>query len=184
MTIPSETVYVGVQWFPESPDRFVCADTNGPGGQPAYVGTSVIAPPSTLVASAFPDYKALGIRAEAEEVSCAPTDTAMCLNNNRFKVEAHWRTNDGAEGGAKVIKLTPDTGYLWFFNSAKVETVVKVLSACSLNQRYWVFAGGLTNVEVTLTVTDTETGTVKTYTNPQGTAFQPIQDTSAFATCP
>lgn len=28
------------------------------------------------------------------------------------------------------------------------------------------------------------TGAVRTYTNPQGTAFQPIQDTSAFATCP
>jgi hypothetical protein len=35
-----------------------------------------------------------------------------------------------------------------------------------------------------ITVTDTEAGTVKTYTNPQGTAFQPIQDTSAFAGTP
>jgi hypothetical protein len=64
-----------------------------------------------------------------------------------------------------------------------VETVVKVLDACSFNQRFWVYAGGLTNVQVTLTVTDTVKGVVKTYTNPQGTAFQPIQDTNAFATC-
>jgi hypothetical protein len=58
------------------------------------------------------------------------------------------------------------------------------LNACTLNSRFWVFAGGLTNVRVVMTVTDTQTGTVKTYTNPQGVAFQPIQDTSAFATCP
>jgi hypothetical protein len=65
-----------------------------------------------------------------------------------------------------------------------VEAVVKVLNACTFNQKFWVFAGGLTNVQVTLTVTDTKTGTVRIYNNPQGAAFQPIQDTSAFATCP
>jgi hypothetical protein len=59
-----------------------------------------------------------------------------------------------------------------------------VLNACSFNAAYWTFAGGLTDVNVIMTVTDTQTGAVKTYTNPQGTAFQPIQDTSAFFTCP
>ena len=55
--------------------------------------------------------------------------------------------------------------------------------ACGLNDRYWVFAGGLTNVEVTLTVTDTRTQESKTYKNPQNHTFQPFQDTNAFA-CP
>jgi len=64
------------------------------------------------------------------------------------------------------------------------EMVVKVLNACALNSRYWTFAGGLTDVNVILTVTDTQTGAIQTYTNPQGTPFQPIQDTNAFATCP
>ncbi len=62
--------------------------------------------------------------------------------------------------------------------------VIKVLNGCSLNSNYWTFAGGLTNVNVILTVTDTQTGLIKTYINPQGSPFQPIQDTSAFATCP
>jgi ribulose-5-phosphate 4-epimerase/fuculose-1-phosphate aldolase len=53
-----------------------------------------------------------------------------------------------------------------------------------VNGRHWVFAAGLTNVEVTLRVVDTFAGSVKTYVNPLGTAYQPIQDTSAFATCP
>ncbi|MBV8203137.1 MAG: hypothetical protein JOZ15_21185, partial [Acidobacteria bacterium] len=54
---------------------------------------------------------------------------------------------------------------------------------CALNQHFWVFAGGLTNVHVVIKVTDTQTGAVKTYTNPQNTAFQPLQDTSALP-CP
>jgi hypothetical protein len=62
--------------------------------------------------------------------------------------------------------------------------VIKVVDGRVVNNRYWVFAGGLTNVNVVTTVTDTQTGAFKTYTNPQGTAFQPIQGTSAFATCP
>ena len=62
--------------------------------------------------------------------------------------------------------------------------VLKVLNACTFNNHYWVFAAGLTNVEVTLVVRDTQRGTVKTYVNPLGTAYLPLQDTLAFETCP
>ncbi|MBW8877894.1 MAG: trypsin-like peptidase domain-containing protein [Acidobacteria bacterium] len=116
-------------------------------------------------------------------VVCTPTSTALCLNGDRFKVEATFNTGT-QHGRARVVKLTDETGYLWFFSNTNVEVVVKVLNACTLNQRFWVFAAGLTNVQVTLTVTDTSNGTVKTYDNPQGAAFQPILDSSAFATCP
>ena len=34
------------------------------------------------------------------------------------------------------------------------------------------------------TVTDTQTGAVKVYFNPENNAAQPIQDTGAFSTCP
>ena len=43
---------------------------------------------------------------------------------------------------------------------------------------------GLTNVGVTVTVTDTKTGAVKTYNSPINKTFAPVLDTSAFATCP
>ena len=62
--------------------------------------------------------------------------------------------------------------------------MVKVLNGCGVNTRYWVFAGGLTNVRVTLTVTDMSNNTVQTYINNLNTPFAPIQDTNAFATCP
>ena len=58
---------------------------------------------------------------------------------------------------------------------------MKVLNGCTVDAYYWVFAGGLTNVELDLTVTDVQTGQVRSYANPVGTAFAPIQDTSAFA---
>jgi hypothetical protein len=47
-----------------------------------------------------------------------------------------------------------------------------------------VFASGLTDVEVRLTVTDTEAGRTRSYFNPLGRAFAPVQDVDAFATCP
>ena len=79
---------------------------------------------------------------------------------------------------------TPDTGSFWFFSPNNVEVIVKVVSGCGFNSRYWTFAGGLPDVNVVMMVTDTQTGAVRTYVNPQGVALQPIQDTSAFATCP
>ncbi len=116
--------------------------------------------------------------------NCTPSNTVMCLNNGRFKVEAVWETSQGDSGTGKAVKLTDDSGYFWFFNAENIELVVKVLNGCGVNGRYWVFAGGLTNVRVVLRVTDTSTGVLKVYTNPLGTRFQPIQDTSAFAACP
>lgn len=115
--------------------------------------------------------------------TCAPLPDVLCLNNGRFQVEANWQTADNA-GRGRVVKLTNDTGYLWFFNSDNVEVVIKVLNACSFVNRYWVFAGGLTNQGVNITVTDTKTGTSKSYVNIRGTPFAPVQDTNAFATCP
>ena len=59
--------------------------------------------------------------------------------------------------------------------------MVKVLEACGVNGYRWVFASGLTNVQVGLTVTDVVTGVTNTYNNPQSTAFKAVQDTKAFA---
>lgn len=114
--------------------------------------------------------------------SCTANSTTLCLNNGRFKVQTRWALPDGRTGDGNAVSITNDTGYFWFFANTNVEMVLKVLNACP--SRYWVFAGGLTNVQVTMTVTDTSRGVVKTYVNPLNVAFQPIQDTNAFATCP
>jgi len=115
---------------------------------------------------------------------CVSSATTLCLNGDRFAVSAVFRTNQGQTGNAIGTELTADSGYFYFFSASNIEIVTKVLGACSINSHYWVFAAGLTNVEVTLTVRDTQNGTEKTYFNPLGTAYAPVQDTSAFATCP
>jgi hypothetical protein len=139
---------------------------------------------ASLKASDF-EVVRLGWQPASGPGTCLPAgdNTRLCLSDGRFQVEAHWATGAGS-GPGQAVRLTPDTGYFWFFDATNVEVVVKVLNACGFNQRFWVFAGGLTNVQVRLTVTDTQTGVVRTYDNPQGRAFQPVQDTSAFATCP
>jgi hypothetical protein len=116
---------------------------------------------------------------------CTQTDAILCLAGGRFAVEAEWRRSSDPMGSAgHAVSMTGDTGYFWFFNPANVEVVAKVLNGCELGGHYWVFAGGLTNVEVLLTVTDTQTGAMNVYLNPVGMPFQPVQDTSTFATCP
>ena len=90
----------------------------------------------------------------------------------------------GKRGSGRAVALTGDTGAFWFFDAANVETIVKVVDACTLNDRRWVFAAGLTNVAVTTTVTDTATGAVRTYRNPVGRAFAPVQDTNALDCSP
>jgi hypothetical protein len=115
--------------------------------------------------------------------ACVPGDTRLCLNGGRFQVEAQWTAN-GTSGPGHAVLLTADTGTFWFFAAANVEVVAKVLDACAFNQRFWFYAGGLTDVRVRLTVTDTRTRRVKVYDNPPRTPFRPIQDSGAFATCP
>jgi PKD repeat protein len=118
-------------------------------------------------------------------VACVPDSETLCLNNGRFAVTAEWTKPDLTTGHGTPVKLTNDSGYFWFFDASNIEVVTKVLNACGLNNAYWVFAAGLTNVQVQLRVVDTDTGAVYAKENPQGTAFVPIQDTGAFpASCP
>jgi len=119
--------------------------------------------------------------------SCTADENTLCLGpGGRFKVEATYVTAGSGSGAANVVKLTDDTGYLWFFDAANVEAVVKIINACSFNQRYWVYHAGLTDQGVEITVTDTAaTGQPhKTYSNPLGRTYVTVTDSDAFPTCP
>jgi hypothetical protein len=115
---------------------------------------------------------------------CRPSDTTLCLNQLRFAVTATYQTAGGAATPAKVEPVATASGHLWFFSSDNIEVVIKVIDGCTVNRRFWVFASGLTNVKVMITVTDTQTGKQVTYLNPLNQPFPTIQDTGAFATCP
>jgi len=185
VVVSEGSFYAGVQWNASSNVSFFACTDQSPSTparenyKSANGGFSWVP-----LRQDVPETRALGVRAELLAGNCAPSATAMCLNDNRFKVEATFETRSGQTGQAKVVKLTEDTGYLWFFDSSNVEAVVKVLDACPINDRFWVFAGGLTDVRVDLRVTDTKEELLRTYANPLGVPFAPVQDTSAFATCP
>lgn len=116
--------------------------------------------------------------------ACVPSATTLCLRGGRFRLTASWVTGLGTAGPGFAVPLTSDTGYFWFFDPANVETVIKVLDACGLNQHFWVYAGGMTDLGITLTVEDTQTPATATYQNPLGTPFQTITDVNALAACP
>lgn len=119
---------------------------------------------------------------------CVPSETTGCISTggkDRFKVELTW--TDFFDGSQRpgIVGPPTDDGLLFFFSQNNFEMVVKVLDLCSdsLSNRFWVFYGTTTNVEIELTVTDTVTGVVRSYVD-QVTPAETITDTTAFATCP
>jgi Concanavalin A-like lectin/glucanases superfamily len=117
------------------------------------------------------------------------TATALCLND-RFQITARYRT--GAPGTADSPAMTipcsgaicEGSGIFWFFQDTNWELMVKSLNACALNDYWWLFTAGLTNVHFRLEVTDVTKGETKIYFNYPGPPAPAITDTSAFATCP
>lgn len=105
---------------------------------------------------------------------------ALCLTAARFRVEIAWRVaSQGRSGVGTAIPIADDTGAFWFFQPTNLELMIKVLDASAINGRFWVFFGALSDVEYTVTVTDTATGAVRTYENPQG-RLASVADTDAF----
>jgi ELWxxDGT repeat protein len=110
---------------------------------------------------------------------CVPNGFRLCLNGGRFAVEASWMDFDGNSGVGAVRPISSDTGAFWFFDSENLEVLVKVLDGRALNGAFWVFYGAISNVEYELVVTDSETGEIRRYRNPEG-SFASRGDTSAF----
>jgi hypothetical protein len=157
---------------------FVRVYTN-PSGRFASGGDTIAFPAASSAAASLAAAPAgdLGV-VTSEASTCAGGPTALCLSGSRFRVELTWKSA-GQTHTAFAVPLSGDTGYFYFLSPSNVEVIVKVLDARSFNNRFWVFYGALSNLEYTLTVTDTQTGRVKTYHNPDGT-FASQGDTSAF----
>lgn len=100
----------------------------------------------------------------------------------RYQVEATWTRPDGSGGVARgrLIRGSDIAAELSFANPSNPELLVKLLDGCGNNGHRWLFAGGLTNLGVVLTITDLSTGEALTFENPVGQRFAPILDTQAY----
>lgn len=115
---------------------------------------------------------------------CAESSAALCLGADRFRISVEWRDYQGRRGSGHAYPLTSDSGLFWFFGATNMEVLVKVVNACNGFSRHWVYAAATTDVEYTLTATDTATGRSRSYFNPLGRRSAAITDSDAFASCP
>ena len=115
--------------------------------------------------------------------NCANGEDNACLNNGRFHVSIEWENAQGETGVGHKFGQHDYRGEFWFFSPDNVDLIVDVLDGCSVNDHFWVFTAGDPDVGLDLVITDSITGDSMTYSNPPG-GFRPIEDTSAFATCP
>jgi hypothetical protein len=112
---------------------------------------------------------------------CAAGSGVLCLGpDHRFEAHVTWKNPDtGETGSGTSLPLTADTGAFWFFGDQNLELMVKVLDGTAVNGHFWVYGGSLSNVEYTLTVTDTLAGSERSYHNPAG-QFASFADVGAF----
>lgn len=98
--------------------------------------------------------------------ACKKDKSTLCLLNNRFQVKVAWRNpGNGTSGTGGAVPISGVTGAFYFTDASNLELMLKVID---YGDRIDVFYGTLSDLEYTVTVTDTRTGSVKTYHNPAG----------------
>ncbi|REJ82225.1 MAG: hypothetical protein DWQ36_21205 [Acidobacteria bacterium] len=116
----------------------------------------------------------------SEPLPCDTEGDRFCLGtDDRFEVAVTWTDFAGGSGTGKGRPLSEDTVAVWFFDPDKLELALKVVDGASINDRFWFFSGSLSNTEYTITVRDTITGVMRTYTNELG-VFGSVADIDAF----
>lgn len=119
----------------------------------------------------------------AEHGGCVATPTALCLTAGRFRVEATFFAAQTGSGIARVVPLNANSGTMTFFSPQVSEVLIKVIDACALNNRFWVYGAAATDVGYDITVTDTATDDFKVYSKVQGPPAPALTDSDAFDTC-
>lgn len=119
---------------------------------------------------------------EIDQGPCVPSDTVLCLADNRFRVTVSWRDYQGqtGEGHAVPVNLGA-SGLMYFFEMTNIEMLVKTLDGCAINGHFWVYAAATTDVEYTLRLIDTRNGRLLEYRNRLGVASPTINDLRAFS---
>jgi hypothetical protein len=100
-----------------------------------------------------------------------------------------YRSSTSGAGSAQVMTFGAErtensqSVFWWFFAPTNFEMGLKMLDACALNHKFWVFISGLTDQGWTVHIRDSQSGAFKTYTNAIGHLSSTTADTSALS-CP
>ncbi len=109
--------------------------------------------------------------------TCKKDKNTLCLLNNRFAAKVDWRNpGNGTSGTGGAVPISGVTGAFYFTDAGNLELMAKVID---YGDRIDFFYGTLSDLEYTITVTDTNTGQTKTYHNPAG-SYCGGQDGGAF----
>ena len=123
-----------------------------------------------------------GLSAFAIDRRCTDSLYSRCLQGGRFRAEIAFHAYDGAAGPATAAAArSRDTGVFSFFDASNWELMVKVLDGCAINGHFWVYAAASTDVEYQMTITDTQTGAKKVYSNGLGQVAETVTDGMAFS---
>ena len=142
--------------------------------------------PSATPRSGEPEPRASAASSQSAG-ACVPSADRLCLLDGRFALEVRFIDPNVTDPEASPEKpgyvlpslTTGQTGFFWFFDEENIELAAKVLDGRALNGRHWLLYGGLSDVEYTLTATDTVTSLTKDYTNKRGSVCGGV-DTNAF----
>jgi hypothetical protein len=128
--------------------------------------------------------------AGARTLSVGPAQSDVLVLGGRWAVTVTWTDGAARSGvgqpirGALPEQAESGSGAFWFFEPSNAELLVKVLDACAVNDRYWVFLSAATDLGFEVRVEDLAVdGLSKTYSNEPGSTAIAVTDVEAFATC-
>jgi hypothetical protein len=117
---------------------------------------------------------------DSQEQLIARLHPKLVLHSSRFRA---WVTfvDGGVRQPAEAVPVgtMDDSGFFYFSRDFYVDVYLTILDGRPVNARWWVFTAPLTDLEYSVTVLDTETGAVNTYSSPAG-ARATIFDFNAF----
>jgi hypothetical protein len=101
---------------------------------------------------------------------CVANTNTLCLQGTRFAVTITGSFN-GVSAAGQAVPINSQFGYFSIPGLTQdpnnAEILVKI--AGPVSGKYWVFYGGISGFQVTITVRDTTTGVTKTYDKPVNT---------------
>jgi hypothetical protein len=125
----------------------------------------------------------------AQTTPCENSSTTACLLSGRFQVTATYYNASSGKAQGQVLFFgstraeSDESVFFYFTDPGNFELGVKALDACTINDSFWIFLGGLTNQGWEVNVLDTNTGKFKTYTNALNVTTVTTTDTTALP-CP